>query len=505
MKEKKKKQGKNSVNRQQPLTPEEELIAKEKERIRKNKIKNRPIIVITYMMVTLFVGMIAYVIYFMQFKSETVIANSRNVRQDSFADTVERGDIITSDGVVIATSETDENGNTNRSYPYGNMFSHLVGYDEYGKAGLELAGNFYMLRSHINIFERVYKELKEEKNRGDNVITTVDYNLQSAAYNALGNCKGAVIAIEPSTGKVLCMVSKPDYDPNNIEAVWEYLKTEEGAESTILLNRATQGLYAPGSTFKVVTLLEFMRENPTTYNSYAFDCESSSIFSGVSIRCSNNRAHGHLSLADALAYSCNVSFATIGETLDKASYQKTAEELLFNKDLPVDFAYNSSKFFINGASPNDAMPQTVIGQGDTKITPLHNAMIMSAIANDGVLMKPYLIDSIQNDDGANIKTFRPKTADTILSADEADILTDYMRGVCEYGTGSGYFSGLSYEVAGKTGTAEYDNEGNCNSWFVGFSDPDDPDIVVCAIVEESNVNGVTGAWVARQVFDAYYH
>lgn len=159
---------------------------------------------------------------------------------------------------------------------------------------------------------------------------------------------------------------------------------------------------------------------------------------------------------------------------------------------------------INADSPDDAMPQTVIGQGDTKITPLHNAMIMSAIANDGVLMKPYLIDSIENDDGANIKTFHAKTADTLITADEANILTDYMRGVCEYGTGSGYFSGLSYEVAGKTGTAEYDNEGNCNSWFSGFSDPDDPDIVVCAIVEESNMNGVTGAWVARQVFDAYY-
>lgn len=250
MKEKKKKQDRSSANRSQPLTPEEELIAKEKQRIKKNKIKNRPIVVITYLMVTVFVGMIAYVIYFMQFKAETVIANSRNVRQDSFAKTVERGDIITSDGVVIATSETDEAGNTNRSYPYSNMFSHLVGYDEYGKAGLELAGNFYMLRSHINIFERVYRELKEEKNRGDNVITTVNYDLQAAAYNALGSCKGAVIAIEPSTGKILCMVSKPDYDPNDIENVWSYLQTEEGSESTILLNRATQGLYAPGSTFK---------------------------------------------------------------------------------------------------------------------------------------------------------------------------------------------------------------------------------------------------------------
>ena len=247
-----------------------------------------------------------------------------------------------------------------------------------------------------------------------------------------------------------------------------------------------------------------MRENPTTYNSYQFHCDGNSIFSGVGIRCSNNKAHGDLSLADALAYSCNVSFATIGETLDKGSYRSTAEELLFNKDLPYDGTYNSSQFRITADSPDDAIPQTVIGQGDTKITPLHNALIMSAIANDGVLMKPYTIDSIENDDGAKVKTFRSKEAGTLMTADEANILTDYMKGVCEYGTGSGYFSGLSYSVAGKTGTAEFDNEGNCNSWFVGFSDPDDPDIVVCAITEQSNVTGVTGAWVARQVFDAYY-
>lgn len=460
--------------------------------------------VITYMMVTIFVGMMGYIIYFMQFKAETTIANSRNVRQDYFAKTVERGDIITSDGVIIATSETDEAGNTNRSYPYGNMFSHVVGYDEYGKAGLELAGNFYMLRSHINIFERVVNELKEEKNRGDNIITTVDYKLQNAAYNALGGCKGAVIAMEPDTGKILCMVSKPDYDPNNIEAVWEYLQTDEGSKSTILLNRATQGLYAPGSTFKVVTLLEFIRENPTTYGGYRFNCAGNDIFTGVNIRCSNNRSHGELTLGDALAYSCNVSFATIGASLDKQSYKETVDDLYFNTDLPFDGTCNKSKFIINENSRNDEMPQTVIGQGETRITPLHNAMIFSAIANGGVMMKPYMIESIQNDDGANIKTFAPKSLGEVMSVSEAKVLTDYMKGVCEYGTGSGYFSGLSYKVSGKTGTAEYDDNGNCNSWFVGFSNPDNPDIVVCAIVEESNVNGVTGAYVARQVFDAYY-
>lgn len=485
------------------LTPEEEYLQKEKEKAHNNRIKNRPIIVITYMMVTVFVGMVAYVIYFMQFKAELTIANSRNIRQDSFAETVERGDIITSDGVVIATSTTDESGNTSRSYPYANMFSHLVGYEGRGKAGLELQGNFYMLRSHINIFERIYNELQKKKKRGDNLITTVDYRLQEAAYNALGGCNGAVIALEPDTGRILVMVSKPDYDPNNMEALWAYLDSEEGASSSVLLNRATQGLYAPGSTFKLVTLLEYVREN-SDYDSYSYDCAGSDIFSGVSLHCSYGSVHGHESLADSLSYSCNLSFANIGMTLDRASYRRTADSLLFNCELPFDGAYSQSKFVIDGNSTADQMPQTVIGQGDTQITPLHNAMIVSAIANGGILMKPYLIQGIQNDDGASVKKFGSKTYGELISSEEAALLTEYMKGVCDYGTAAGYFGQTSYKVAGKTGTAEYDNDGNCNSWFVGFSNPDNPDLVISVVVEDYTSNGVSGAYVAKQVFDAYY-
>lgn len=486
------------------LTPEEQYLQKEKERAKNNRIKNRPIIVMTYMMVAIFVSMVAYIIYFMQFRAELVIANSRNIRQDSFADVVERGDIITSDGVVIATSQTDESGNTTRNYPYGRMFSHLIGYDGRGKAGLELQGNFYMLRSHINIIERVYNQLKNEKNRGDNLVTTVDYSLQEAAYNALGNCNGAVLVMEPDTGRILAMVSKPDYDVNDMASVWAYVDSEEGAESSILLNRATQGLYAPGSTFKLVTLLEYIRENPDDYESYTYDCVGTAIISDVSIHCSHDNVHGNVTLEDSLAYSCNLSFANIGTTLDLAGYRQTADELLFNSSLPYDGEYNESVFEIDSGSSAGELPQTVIGQGNTQITPLHNALIVSAIANGGVLMKPYLIQEIENDDGAVVKKFRSKTYGSLMTSGEAAVLTDYMKSVCDYGTASGTFGWTSYDVAGKTGTAEYDNEGNCNSWFVGFSNPDNPDIVVSVVVEDYTTNGVSGVYVAKQIFDAYY-
>ena len=487
------------------LTPEDELfLEKEKERAKNNKIKNKPILVITYFMVTVFVCMIGYVIYFMQFKSMSVIANSRNTRQDSFAETVERGDIITSDGVVIATSSTDDAGNVTRSYPYANMFAHVVGYDKYGKTGIELQANFYLLRSHINIFERVYNELGNTRNRGDNVITTIDFDLQQAAYNALGNCQGAVIVMEPSTGKILAMVSKPDFDPNDIDNVWEYVHSDEGAESTALLNRATQGLYAPGSTFKVITLLEYIRENPYSYGSYTYNCSGSEIFAGVNIHCYDSTAHGAETLADTLAYSCNSSFANIGMGLSFGDFKNTCEDLLFNQELPYENEYNESEFVIDENSPKDEMPQTAIGQGNTRITPLHNLLIVSAIANGGVLMKPYVVDKVENDDGAQIKSFSSKAYGNLITSQEAGVLTDYMKGVCDYGTAARFFSGTAYDVAGKTGTAEYDNEGNCNSWFIGFSDPDNPDICVSVVVEDYNSNGLSATSVARSIFDAYY-
>ncbi|MBQ9610818.1 MAG: penicillin-binding protein 2 [Lachnospiraceae bacterium] len=483
---------------------DEEFLEKEKERAHNNKIKNKPILVITYFMVTVFVCMIGYVIYFMQFKSMSVIANSRNVRQDSFAETVERGDIITCDGVVIATSHTDEGGNTTREYPYSNMFAHVVGFDKYGKTGIELQANFYLLRSHINIFERIYNELGNVKNRGDNVITTIDFALQEAAYNALGNCKGAVIVMEPDTGKVLAMVSKPDFNPNEIDDVWEYVHSDEGSESTELLNRATQGLYAPGSTFKVVTLLEYIRENPYSYLSYEYNCSGSEIYAGVNIHCYDSTAHGHETLADSLAYSCNASFANIGMGLDFGEFNKTAEKLLFNSELPYENEYNMSEFVIDENSAKSEMPQTAIGQGNTRITPIHNLMIVSSIANGGALMRPYLVDKIVNDDGADVKKFQGKAYGNLMTSEEALILTDYMKGVCDYGTAARFFRDTPYDVAGKTGTAEYDNEGNCNSWFIGFSNPDNPDICISVVVEDYNSNGLSATSVAKSVFDTYY-
>ena len=444
--------------------------------------------------------MMAHLIKYVIVDSDSDIANSYNKRQNLYAETVIKGQIISDDGVVLAETKTDDDGNETRVYPYSNMFAHAVGYDSNGQAGLEMASNYYLLTSNQNILYRVYHALSNKKNMGNNVITTLDYDLQSTAYNALGSNDGAIVAIEPSTGKIKVMVSKPDFDPNQISSV---IEETANSDSSCLLNRATQGMYPPGSTFKILTTLEYIRENPN-YKSYSYECEGEGIFNSVSIHCYNHKVHGTVDLEQSLAYSCNTSFSNIGTKLDMDALNKLCEDFLYNKELPYDGYYYKSSYSLTSKTDKSLIPQTVIGQGKTLITPLHNAMIMCTIANGGVLMKPYMMDRIENCDGSVVKKFSKSSYGRIISAKEAQTLTDLMRSVTDYGTASDYFSGADYTVAGKTGTAEFNENKDSHSWFIGFSNINNPDLVVCVLVENASNTGTSATSIARKIFDAYY-
>lgn len=447
--------------------------------------------------------MILYICKFMIFDSEDVIANSYNARQDRLAERVIRGDILSSDGEVLATNQSGENGEVYRYYPYGSMFSHAVGFSTHGKAGLELTANYYLLTSNANILERTTNALQEKKNQGDTVITTLDYNLQSTAYYAMGNARGAVVVLEPDTGKILAMVSKPDFNPNDMETVWQTVEAAGADGDSILLNRTTQGLYPPGSTFKVLTALEYMRENPD-WETYAYTCQGEGVFNNVAIHCYNSTQHGEVSLQDSVAFSCNTSFSNMGTGLDMERFHGLCEEFLFNESLPYGGNYNRSSFVLNEESDKSLIPQTVIGQGDTQITPLHNAMIMATIANGGVMMKPYMVQEIRNYEGVGVKRFHPSAYRRILTTGESKELSELLEGVVNYGTGSALHSD-SYSVAGKTGTAEFNSKGQSHSWFVGFSNVENPDIVVSVVIEDADSSGVRAVQVAHQIFEAYYH
>ena len=441
-----------------------------------------------------------YITYFQVARSRDIIRSPYNARQDSYADRVVRGKILDKDGNVLAQTNVSEDGTETREYPYGNMFAHVVGYSVQGKSGLESVENFELLTSNAFFLEKIKNEFQDKKNMGDSVVTTLNLELQEAAYDALGNYKGAVVVMEPSTGKILAMVSKPDFDPNTVAENWDFLNTDQ---DSVLLNRATQGQYAPGSTFKVVTALEYMRENPD-YENYGYNCTGAIEKDGVTIRCYNGHVHGQVGFQDSLAYSCNTSFSNIGLSLDIKNFRETSKELLFNSKLPSVLPYSKSSFSLEpGAGSADKM-MTAMGQGKTQVSPYQMALITSAIANGGTLMKPYLVDSVTNYTGAVIDKNKPEKYKSLMTSEDAAKLKQYMSAVVDYGTAS-VLSGQSYTAAGKTGTAEYSSDKEKDhSWFIGMTNVDNPELVISVIIESSD-GTAKAVDVAKQVFDAYYY
>lgn len=463
---------------------------------------NKNILVLTYGVVLLFAVMIGYEGYFLAFQREDVINNTYNARLDSFSDRIVRGKIRSSNGTILAETVVGETGEETRNYPYGPLFAHVAGYSSRGKTGLEAIGNFYMLSSHINLAERMIRELFGGKNPGDDIYTTLDVELQQTAWDALGDRKGAVVVMEPDTGKILAMVSKPGYDPNTLNQDWDVMVADENREAR-LLNRATQGMYPPGSIFKMVTVLEYIREHPEDYEDYQFVCDGIYEEGEYTIQCYDQTAHGTMTLEEAFANSCNGAFASLGLGLDKAQTRKTAEELLFNSQMPLAMAYSKSSFQMKEDGDTWETLQTYIGQGRTQMTPMHGAMITAAIANGGILMKPYLIDHVEHVGGETVKQFMPEAYKSLMTAEEAEILTEMMESVVTIGTGSAVRT-EGYRAAGKTGSAEFEAGKETHGWFTGFAPVEKPELVVTVIVEESGSGGRTAAPVARAVFDAWF-
>lgn len=444
-----------------------------------------------------------YFAYFQTAKSEDFINSAYNARQDSFSGSVIRGKILAAGGEILAETKVDDNGKETRNYPYGREFAHVVGYPTHGKLGIELQANFNLLRSNTFFLQRMVNEITNQKNIGDNVYTTLDVNLQETAYQALGDQEGAVIVMEPSTGRILAMVSKPDFDPNSIDDDWDSISSDES--NSVLVNRATQGLYPPGSTFKILTALEYMNEN-SDYNSYDFTCKGTLTIENSVIHCFGNEVHGKEDLKESFTNSCNTSFSNIGVSLNKNSYREFCESLLFNKTLPGDIAAKKSSFKLDKNSTTMQTMQTAIGQGETLVSPYHMLMIVSSVANDGVLMTPYIIDHTENADGTTVKQYEKTEYAKLLSKSQAQIMQEYMQSVVTDGTARA-LKGQSYTAAGKTGSAEINSNGDSHAWFVGYASKEDsgkPDIAIAVIAEEAGTGGKVAAPIAKKVFDAYY-
>lgn len=461
--------------------------------------------VVTYLFMVLFLIMAGYLLYFVVHDSDRVLNNPANKRQELLAKRVKRGSIVSDTGRVLAETKTLKNGNEVRVYPYGELFAHVVGRVSHGKTGLESTESYSMLTSGINPLSGMLNGLQGKKNPGNNVVTTLNVPLSQAASDALGNQKGAVVVIDPETGKILAMVSKPGYNPGELtDAAWERLTMDSGEDSA-LYNRATQGLYPPGSTFKLYTALEYIRQNKNPQK-FHYTCTGSIGSGKKNIRCYGGEVHGEVDLETAFAESCNAAFCKIGSKLDVDRWKKTCESLYYNKNVPMEkLEQNRSRFSLSGDSdPGDIM-QASIGQGEVLVTPLQNAMLVCAAVNGGEIMTPYVVDSIEDFKGNVLESTEPKKAAAPITKEEAASLKKLMRATVQRGTATSLYYGTSYKAGGKTGSAEFQNGStDSHAWFVGYAEQDGKKLVVSIVVEAAGTGGRYAVPIAKKIFDAYW-
>ncbi len=467
------------------------------------KIRSYPIIVLTAFYGLLFGTMLIYICNYSYRNKQVLLNNNYNTRQQILANQNTRGSIVSRDGDLLAYSETGEDGKDKRVYPYNEEFAHVVGYASNGKSGLEALTNYYLINTSADLSEKVEYDLEGKKYPGDNVITSLDVKLQKVAFNALAARKGAIVVSDPKTGQILAMVSKPDFDPNKIQEEWERLINDTSGNA-MLVNRATQGLYPPGSTFKIVTSLAYLRDHPDEIDSYRYSCNGRFTHEDESISCFHGESHGSVDFYTSFAKSCNSSYANMGLNISRSTFNKTLDDLMFNQDIPVSLSHSTSTAIYDKDTTSASVMQLSIGQGTTGVSPIHMNLITSAIANDGVLMKPYLVTEIKAADGKTVKSYSPEKYKKLMTEEEAETLTQMMIQVVESGTGT-KLKGQSYTAAGKTGSAEFNTlTSDSHAWFTGFAPAEDPEICVTIIVENAGSGGSYAVPIAKRIFDAYF-
>lgn len=452
-----------------------------------------------------------YYIYELATFDTSILDSTYNRRLGKMQEQTKRGSIYAATGEELASSIVNADGEVQRVYTYGKLFSHVVGYTYGEGAGLEGVLNYQLSRSSDTFDNKLHAELTNQKYRGNSVVTTLDYDMQYAASEALGINKGAVVVMDRN-GAILAMVSKPDFNPNTLMTQG----TDSSADAP-LLNRAVSGMYPPGSTFKILTLLSYYREcnADERFKNFVYECSGVFTKDDISVACVGHTAHGSVDTYGAFAHSCNGAFITMGLETDVNTSLETAEILLFNKEIhyhdglgPVT---SKSQYALTEDSAEWEVIQTSFGQGATLITPIHNALIMQSIANDGVLYEPYIVKNILAPNGSSVYSYDGTGGDEyygeVMSEDEAKMLQAHLKQVIEVSF-SHVFSEAPYEVAGKSGTAQYGTSGYEHSLFVGFIPNDESGIIVSVVLEGFNEEGMPDRYavnVAKDIFDAWYN
>ena len=423
-----------------------------------------------------------------------------------------RGAILASDGTVMAKSEpVNDAFKYQRTYTNGPLYAPITGFfsiNQPADRGLEASSSMLLNgESDTLIWQRVKSMLTGNANQGASLETSINPKLQQVAYDQLGARDGAAVAIEVKTGRILAMASTPSYDPNELAthdakaAASAYAQLSQGSNSP-LVNRATSQLFPPGSTFKTIVAaqaLETGKYQPDTQipagASYTLPGTATQLPNSSSMAAGTN---GQISLQDALAYSSNTAFAQLGVALGDDQISDMATKLGFGSSITIDGteATGTPMKAIASTFPGDLADDRLalasIGQGDVTATPVQMAMVAQAIANNGELIRPTLVDRVRASDLSVISVTKPQVMAKAFSKDSADKLTAMMEGVVTKENQQLGINGIS--VAAKTGTAQIGATGeSIDGWVMGFAPADDPQIAIAVVVHNTDVFGSLAA------------
>ena len=404
--------------------------------------------------------------------------------------TIKRGSISTYDGVILAESVLNDQGVYERTYPAGELAAHVVGYysTKYGMSGIEASENETLTgEQNFATWLDVLNAQAGITQPGNDVTLTIDSSIQAAAQQALAGYTGACVVLDPKSGAVLAMASSPTYNAGDFEAVLD--AAAAGDETTSLLNRATQSLYTPGSTFKIVTLSTAFETNAASEDT-VFSSPGEIELGGAPVRNFDGNDYGDLTLAEATILSSNTAFAQLGIVIGADSLVKGAEKFGFDSRLDFELPTATSVM----SDPRDMSvwetAWAAVGQpvGDEQnagpvATVLEMGLVGCGIANGGTIMKPYLVEGVYNANGQRSFTASSSIFQRAVSEQTAQRVSSILEGVVDRGTGfNAQIPGV--RVAGKTGTAETGKTAD-DSWFVGYAPADDPQVVVAIVLEEA--------------------
>ncbi len=465
-------------------------------------MNNKKVTVILAFFSILFLLLIGYLttinIYYQDDYTESTY-NQRNIAKEA---KILRGTIYDRNGTVLAYSEKEGNSQK-RYYPYKNLYSHVIGYSspQYGKSLIEKQYNQDLLGKN-NISGFLGFDLFSDSNlkKGDDLTLTIDHNLQKKASSLMKRYTGALVAINPKTGEILAMVSMPDFDPSpdSLSENWEKLTN---SQSSTFLTRSTMGLYPPGSTYKVVTS-SLILENGLELEVVS-DTDGKIHLGDKDISNDSGKIYGETDLKKGFVKSSNVYYASMGSRIDKKLHEDIAKRFMFGEKTAFDFPYNKSKFETGAGELDRAISS--IGQGRTLTTPLHLALVASAIANDGYMPKPYVVSKV-SDDHKTVSKTTPSAISQPISPSVAQSIKDLMYETVRSGTGTAAAIG-GIKVCGKTGTAENEktneDKSKTHATFIGFAPYEDPQIAVSVVLEYAGYGGSVAAPIAREVIREY--